>query len=57
MALVEGTDNRWKRSDLGREGLGVNSDVLVAISNIFFYPRASQVLAVAWRTGTGSPDR
>lgn len=55
--MVEGTDNRWKRSDLGREGLGVNSGVLVAISNIFFYPRANQVLAVAWRTGTGSPDR
>lgn len=41
MVLVEGIDNRWKWFDLGREGLGVNFDVFVVISNIFFYLRVS----------------
>lgn len=34
----------------GEGGPGVNSDLLVALSNIFFHPRAGQALGVALRT-------
>lgn len=54
LALVKGMNNTWKWSDLEREGLGVNSNILVAFSSIFLHPRANQVLVVGLRTWDGS---